>query len=117
MSACVFVLVMLYCGTFSRHPLKAEAVGWSSWVVCFLVWLMCTVCDIRMMVQFLNIIGASLSEPHIDRDNGPCARKNGIYLSIYVCIIYPAFVAPWFPRSVYALKCSVYDMQMCVIYN
>ena len=29
-------------------------------------------------------------------------------LSIYVCIIYPAFAAPWFPRSVYALKCSVY---------
>ena len=27
---------------------------------------------------------------------------------IYVCIIYPAFVAPWFPRSVYALKYSVY---------
>ena len=44
-----------------------------------------------------------------------------MYLSIYVCIIYPAFVAPWFPRSVYALKCSVYsqyiDVLTCVIYN
>ena len=30
------------------------------------------------------LIGASLSEPHIDRDNGPRARKNGIY--IYLCI-------------------------------
>ena len=28
MSAYVFVWVMLYCGTFSRYPLKAEAVGW-----------------------------------------------------------------------------------------
>ena len=40
-----------------------------------------------------------------------------IYLSIYVCIIYPTFVAPWFLRSVYALKCSMYDMLTCVIYN
>ena len=51
------------------------------------------------------IIGASLSEPNIDHDNGPHARNNAIYL----CIIYPAFVAPWFPRSVYVLKCSVYS--------
>ena len=29
-------------------------------------------------------------------------------VSIYLCIIYPAFVAPWFLRSVYTLKCSVY---------
>ena len=27
-----------------------------------------------------EFIGASLSEPHIDRDNGPRARKNGIYV-------------------------------------
>ena len=32
----------------------------------------------------------------------------GIMVCQYLCIIYPAFVAPWFPRSVYALKCSVY---------
>ena len=31
-----------------------------------------------------------------------------MYLSIYVCIIYPAFVAPRFPRFVYVLKFSVY---------
>ena len=39
-----------------------------------------------------------------------------IYLSIYsyVCIIYSAFVTPWFPRSVYVLKCSVYSgILMC----
>ena len=45
-----------------------------------------------------------------------------ISLSIYVCVIYPAFVAPWSPRSVYALKCSGHvfryiDVLMCVIYN
>ena len=62
------------------------------------------------------VIGASLSEPNIDHDNGPCAWNNGIR------IIYPVFVAPWFLRSVYALKCSVYsgtyiDMLTCVIYN
>ena len=59
-----------------------------------------------------TLIGANLSEPHIDHDNSPCARNNGIYvcsyLSIYVCIIYPVFVAPWFPRSVYTLKYSMY---------
>ena len=27
------------------------------------------------------------------------------------------FVAPWFLRSVYALKCSVYDKLTCVVYN
>ena len=32
-----------------------------------------------------------------------------MYLYMYVCIIYPAFVALWSPRSVYALKCSVYS--------
>ena len=46
-----------------------------------------------------------MSEPHIDHDNGPRAQNNGIYLSI----IYPMFVAPGFPRSVYALKCSMYS--------
>ena len=31
---------------------------------------------------------------------------------IMVSIIYPAFVAPWFPRSVYALKYSVYSSRL-----
>ena len=38
-----------------------------------------------------TIIWTSLSEPHIDHDNSPRTRNNGICLSI----IYPAFVAPW----------------------
>ena len=53
----------------------------------------------------------SLSKPHIDHDNGPRVRNIGMYLfyvSIYLCIIYPTFVAPWFPRSVYTMKFSVY---------
>ena len=29
-------------------------------------------------------IGVSLSEPHIDCDNGPRVQNNGMYLSIYV---------------------------------
>ena len=32
------------------------------------------------------IIGASLSEPHIDRDNSPCALNNGMYVCMYVSI-------------------------------
>ena len=31
-----------------------------------------------------TIIGASLSELHIDHDNGPHMRNNGVYVSIYV---------------------------------
>ena len=47
-------------------------------------------------------------QPHIDHDNGPSTRK--IRLSVCVCNYYsPAFVAPWFPRPVYALKYSVYS--------
>ena len=30
-----------------------------------------------------DIIQASLSKPHIDHDNGPRARNNGIYLCLY----------------------------------
>ena len=46
--------------------------------------------------MYLNnaIIGVSLIERHIDRDNSPRAQDNGIYLCICVCIIYPVFVAP-----------------------
>ena len=36
---------------------------------------------------------------------GPACR---IMVSIYLSF-YPVFVASWFPRSVYALKCSVYS--------
>ena len=31
----------------------------------------------------LLFIGVSLSKPHIDHDNGPHARNNGKYLSMY----------------------------------
>ena len=47
------------------------------------------------------------------------ALARGIIVSEYLCIIYPMFVAPWFPRSMYALKCSMYfsiiDVLMCMI--
>ena len=73
---------------------------------------------VYMCVHCITIIRVSLSELHIDHDNVPRMRNNGmylcIYLSIYLCIIYPAFVAPWFLRSVYALKCSMYSgILMC----
>ena len=55
--------------------------------------------------RILKLIGESLSKPHIDHDNGPHVQNNGIS----VCIIYPAFVTPWFLRSMYALKCSTYS--------
>ena len=31
-----------------------------------------------------TLIGASLSKPHIDHDNGPCTRNNCICVSIYL---------------------------------
>ena len=54
-------------------------------------------------------------------DATTAVQQQQLYLSIYACIIYPAFVAPWFPRSVYALKFSMYFgiiyMLTCVIYH
>ena len=38
-------------------------------------------------------IGASLSEPHIDHDNGSRVRNNGMYLSIILSFI-PRWSAP-----------------------
>ena len=43
--------------------------------------------------MFNSIIGASLSEPHIDHDNGPRRGE-----SIYVSGTRVAFVRPMFPR-------------------
>ena len=46
----------------------------------------------------------------------PRTRNYGIC----VCINYPTYVVPWFPRSVYALNCCVFwyiDVLTCVIYN
>ena len=61
-----------------------------------------------------TIIGANLSEPHIDHDNSPRARNNGIY----VCIIYPVFVAPLFPLCLEMLCVFQYiDVLTCLIYN
>ena len=53
------------------------------------------ICSMYMYQNFANttynvlrvkfvIIGASLSEPHIDHDNIPRAQNNANYLSIYV---------------------------------
>ena len=52
----------------------------------------------------------SLSEPHIDHDNGPaCGIMPSIYLCQYVSftphLLHPSFQDPWR----YALKCSVYS--------
>ena len=50
-----------------------------------------------------GIIWVSLGEPHI---NSPVWNIVSDYLTMYHI---HAFVAPWFPRSAYALKCSVYS--------
>ena len=34
----------------------------------------------------MYIIGASLSKPHIDRDNGPRTWNNGMSVSMYLCL-------------------------------
>ena len=61
-----------------------------------------------------NDLGVHWGEPkwaHIDRENSPACR---IMVCQYLCIIYPVFVAPQFPRSVYALKCSMHSgILMC----
>ena len=54
------------------------------------------------------LVGVGLNKPRLDHDNGHHTQNNDIYLSVYVCIIYLVFVAPWFLRSVYVVKCSVY---------
>ena len=67
---------------------------------------------------YLVIIEASLSKPHIDHDNSPAhGIMVSLNVSIHVCIIYPTFVAPWFLRSMYALKCVFWyiDVLTCVI--
>ena len=44
--------------------------------------------------------------------------KKNLPYGIYVCIIYPAFVASWFPRSVYALNAlCIINVLTCMIYN
>ena len=52
-----------------------------------------------------------LGEPHIDHDNSSRTQNNMVSMSvsIYLSIIYPVFVTPWFPRSMYTLKCSMYS--------
>ena len=46
------------------------------------------------------------------------APARRIMVCQYLCIIYPVFVAPWFPRSVYALNAFRYiDVLTCAIYN
>ena len=40
--------------------------------------------DVHKVKHKSIVIGASLSEPHIDCDNNPRARNNGMYVSIYV---------------------------------
>ena len=34
----------------------------------------------------MYIIGANLSEPHINRDNGPRTWNNGMSVSMYLCL-------------------------------
>ena len=46
----------------------------------------------HFLLWIIIIIGASLSEPHIDHDNGLRMQNNSMYLSMYLCIIYPVFV-------------------------
>ena len=67
---------------------------------------------ILITMNFLGIYGifrASLSKPHIDHDNGPHTRNNGIYLSFT-----PRLSHPGSRDSCNALKCSVYSgILMC----
>ena len=72
------------------------------------------------------IIGASLSKPHIDHDNGPRVRNNAIHLFIYVAIYLSMYHLPHACRTLVPkihvrpkmLRVFQYiDVLTCVIYN
>ena len=116
---CLATLKHLVC--FLIIPWCTCAKGiWYSWFVCVSVCLSVTPVSRSLVVSSmlcgLVIVWMSLGEPHIDHDNGSHMQNNSIYVSIYLHVsislsIYhlPAFVTPWFPRSVYALKWSMYS--------
>ena len=106
------------CDYFSRHIVHLHAFTFSIVAECayvanvlfIVVYTEATALCCLPLVTLVSFWFASLSafnldkpEQAIDHDNGLHAWNNGIY----VCIIYPAFVTPWFPRSVYALKCFI----------
>ena len=70
------------------------------------------------LIKKLALFGASLSKPHIDHDNGPRMRNNGIYLCLYhlprICctLVHEICVHP-------EMLCvfQYIDMLTCVIYN
>ena len=51
------------------------------------------------------IIGASLSKPHIDHDNGPLARNNGIYPCIFLCMYVCIYLSIYLSMSVSFTTC------------
>ena len=55
----------------------------------------------------MRSIGASLSEPHTDRDNSPHVRNNGMYLSMYhlLCVCH-----------ILALEIRVCPEMLCVFW-
>ena len=69
-------------------------------------------------ICILYIFGASLSEPHIDHDNGPRTQNNGMYLSMYdlrhiCCILVPEICVH--PEMLRVFR--YIDALTCVIYN
>ena len=45
------------------------------------------------------VFGANLSEPHINRDNGPHVRNNGMYVSFTPCLSHPGSRDPCTPSN------------------
>ena len=65
---------------------------------------------------------ASLSEPHIDHVNSPCARNNGMYLSIYLSMYHLPHVCHILVPEIHVrpemLRVFRYiDVFTCMIYN
>ena len=84
----------------SMLPLTGRTACKALFVVAFLV-------KFCRLMALHDLIGESLSEPHIDHDNDPSARNNGIYVSIYLSM----FVS-FTPSLVQYI-----DVLTCVIYN
>ena len=63
-----------------------------------------------------HIIGASLSEPHNDHDNGPCVENNCIWVSMYYLprvLSYTCFQDPWSRNAPCILVCCCGSRAWC----
>ena len=72
--------------------------------------------DLWLISCTQHIIGVSLSEPHNDHDNGPCAENNCIWVSMYYlqCVLsHTCFQDPWSRNALCILVCCCGSCARC----